>query len=207
MGGAAPDLPSLLQRLETVLDWIDPQLRGSLHRPGAGIALGKVFTPSELGTLHGKQELSKDLQALAERIYKTAKNSIQEQWAEAKRTGKHAELIERWKKRMLRRLPDASSVGADQQTRRDAVESVTEQPSAPPVPVTRATSKKTWVEFRLIDEDGSPVPNAAYKVKLPDGSITEGSLNEKGMVRFDNIDPGQCKITFTEIDAREWQPL
>jgi hypothetical protein len=64
--------------------------------------------------------------------------------------------------------------------------------------------EKTWVAIKLIDKDGKPVPGASYKVKLPDASVVTGALNEKGEVQFDDIDPGQCLITFPEIDAKEW---
>jgi type VI secretion system secreted protein VgrG len=57
----------------------------------------------------------------------------------------------------------------------------------------------------LIDEVGNPVPDAVYKVTLPDGSVETGTLDEKGFVRFDGIDPGQGQITFPEIDAKEWK--
>jgi hypothetical protein len=69
------------------------------------------------------------------------------------------------------------------------------------------TCDLTWVEFELLDIDGNPVPSVAYQVTLPDGSMRNGTLDNQGMVRFDNIDPGQCEITFTDIDGREWQPI
>jgi type VI secretion system secreted protein VgrG len=59
--------------------------------------------------------------------------------------------------------------------------------------------------FRLVDEKGHPVPNASYTVTLPDASIMSGTLDDQGFVRFDDIDPGQCKITFPKIDATEWK--
>jgi hypothetical protein len=65
---------------------------------------------------------------------------------------------------------------------------------------------RSWIEFQLVDEDGNPVPNVKYRVKTPDGSSFDGALNDQGTVRFDNIDPGQCEITFPEIDARQWGP-
>jgi len=66
---------------------------------------------------------------------------------------------------------------------------------------------RSWIEFQLVDEKGKPVPNAKYKVKVPDGSLLEGALNGEGVVRVDNIDPGQCQITFPEIDAAQWEPI
>lgn len=66
---------------------------------------------------------------------------------------------------------------------------------------------RSWVEFQLFDDKGKPVPKAKYKVKIPDGSILDGTLNEEGVVRVDNIDPGQCQITFTEFEGEQWEPL
>lgn len=64
---------------------------------------------------------------------------------------------------------------------------------------------KTWIAVQLIDDRGDPVPNAAYKVTLPDGSIMTGSLDNQGSIRFDEIDPGDCLISFPEIHAKEWK--
>jgi hypothetical protein len=64
---------------------------------------------------------------------------------------------------------------------------------------------KTWVEIRLVDEDGKPVPNQKYTLKLPDGTARNGSLDEHGHARVEQIDPGTCLVSFPEIDAREWK--
>jgi hypothetical protein len=77
-------------------------------------------------------------------------------------------------------------------------------PRAPWTPPARP-KVKTWIAFRLVDDAGKPVPDAAYTVTLPDGSVVTGALDEQGVVRFDEIDPGQCQITFPEIDAKEWK--
>ena len=41
---------------------------------------------------------------------------------------------------------------------------------------------------------------------MPDGSVTTGSLDEKGFARVDGIDPGQVQITFPELDKEAWEP-
>ena len=65
--------------------------------------------------------------------------------------------------------------------------------------------KKSWIEIKLIDEDGNPVAGERYRVTLPDGStLAEGTLDEKGFARVDNIDPGNCKVTFPELDGEVW---
>ena len=67
------------------------------------------------------------------------------------------------------------------------------------------TRTKTWISIRVLDEDGNPVPDVAYSVSLPDGSTMTGSLDDQGFARFDDIDPGQCKVSFPEIHAKEWK--
>ena len=65
-----------------------------------------------------------------------------------------------------------------------------------------------WIEIRLLGEDDSPIPNEAYRIELPDGSVATGYLDEKGLARVENIEtPGNCKITFPELDRDAWEPL
>jgi hypothetical protein len=67
-----------------------------------------------------------------------------------------------------------------------------------------STNKKTWVEFELLDQKGRPVPRARYRLKVTDGSVREGSLDENGRVRVTGLDPGTCDISFLDFDGREW---
>lgn len=65
--------------------------------------------------------------------------------------------------------------------------------------------KKHWIEIELKDDDGNPVPGERYRVTLPDGStLAEGTLDGKGFAKVTNIDPGNCKITFPELDGEIW---
>jgi hypothetical protein len=64
---------------------------------------------------------------------------------------------------------------------------------------------KTWIEIRLVDMDGHPVPNEKYQLKLPDGTMQEGALDAKGHARVEQIDPGDCTVSFPDIDGREWK--
>jgi hypothetical protein len=73
---------------------------------------------------------------------------------------------------------------------------------APPKP----QREKTWIEVQLVNKKGQPVPGARYRLKITDGSIREGKLNENGSVRVPGIDPGMCEITFLDYDAKEWTP-
>jgi type VI secretion system secreted protein VgrG len=65
--------------------------------------------------------------------------------------------------------------------------------------------KKSWIEIVLEDKEGKPVPGEAYRITLPDGTtLAEGSLDEKGFARVDGIDPGNCIVTFPNMDKGTW---
>ncbi len=67
--------------------------------------------------------------------------------------------------------------------------------------------KKNWIEIELLDEGGRPVPGEPYKVTLPDGTtVADGTTDDKGKARVDNIDPGNCIVTFPNIDQDAWEP-
>jgi type VI secretion system secreted protein VgrG len=69
-----------------------------------------------------------------------------------------------------------------------------------------AEEKTHWIEIKLVDEDGKPVPGEEYKVTLPDGStVASGTLDEKGRARVEGIDPGSCKVTFPNLDTSAWR--
>src|SRR5262249_62002654 len=66
--------------------------------------------------------------------------------------------------------------------------------------------KKTdWIEIKLVDQEGKPVPGEKYRVELPDGSTRQGVLNSEGVAWEGNLDPGTCKITFPDLDGTEWR--
>ncbi|HEY3738321.1 MAG TPA: carboxypeptidase-like regulatory domain-containing protein [Bryobacteraceae bacterium] len=76
--------------------------------------------------------------------------------------------------------------------------------SAPPPP--RITPEKTWVDIQLLDPSGNPVPGAKYKLKITDGSVREGTLDDQGRVHVAGLDPGSCTVWFPDYDAKEWRP-
>lgn len=65
--------------------------------------------------------------------------------------------------------------------------------------------KKAWIEIILVDMDGKPVPNVRYRITPPGGSPVEGRLNEHGQAGVYNIDPGNCKVTFPDLDKDAWE--
>ncbi len=74
-------------------------------------------------------------------------------------------------------------------------------------PASEENKDKThWIEINLVDDKGKPVAGEAYKVTLPDGStVADGTLDEKGHARVEHIDPGNCKITFPNLDKDAWK--
>jgi len=65
--------------------------------------------------------------------------------------------------------------------------------------------KKSWIEIEMVGEDNKPIPSEAYRITLPDGSVAEGTLDDKGFARVEGIDPGTCKITFPRLDQEAWE--
>jgi len=66
--------------------------------------------------------------------------------------------------------------------------------------------KTAWIEVELVDEDGEPVPGEGYRITLPDDSVAEGSLDDKGKARVEGFKPGNCKVTFPDLDEDAWKP-
>ena len=76
-----------------------------------------------------------------------------------------------------------------------------------PLKAQQQSQNLTWIEIELIGEDDQPRPGERYRILLPDGSASEGTLDGSGMARVDNIDPGTCVVTFPDLDQGAWQPI
>jgi type VI secretion system secreted protein VgrG len=57
-----------------------------------------------------------------------------------------------------------------------------------------------YIEIKLLDMNGNPVPGERYRVTVPDGRVAEGTLDENGYARVEGFDPGQCRIEFPDMD-------
>jgi type VI secretion system secreted protein VgrG len=57
----------------------------------------------------------------------------------------------------------------------------------------------------LKDDNGKPVPNEPYELKLPNGNLSGGTLNDKGKARVEGIPKGQCEVRFPKRHKSEWR--
>jgi hypothetical protein len=69
----------------------------------------------------------------------------------------------------------------------------------------KESEELVWIEVKLVDQDGVPVAGEAYKVTLPDGKVDSGTLDHEGFVRIEGIPPGDCQVTFPNLDGSSWQ--
>jgi hypothetical protein len=73
-------------------------------------------------------------------------------------------------------------------------------------PSSRPDAELSWVEIELLDEEGLPVAGRSYVLELPDGATRSGSLDSRGRAMVRGIAPGQCKVTFPDLDRDAWSP-
>ncbi|NVB40517.1 hypothetical protein G6O69_21935 [Pseudenhygromyxa sp. WMMC2535] len=63
------------------------------------------------------------------------------------------------------------------------------------------------VAIELLDAEDNPVPFEPFRIRLPDGSIRTGSLDQYGRARITGIrEPGTCQVCFNERDKSNWSP-
>lgn len=76
--------------------------------------------------------------------------------------------------------------------------------STPPSSVVVSPYKKSWIQIKLVDQDGNPVAGEEFSIQLPDGSPVDGYLDGNGFFQITGIDPGTCQVTFPNLDAPDW---
>jgi hypothetical protein len=80
-----------------------------------------------------------------------------------------------------------------------------EQKSEAKEPAKARTPKpKSWVEINLKDAKGDPVAGERYRIKLPDGSIQDGTLDAFGHAEYYEINRGSCEVSFPDLEDEEW---
>lgn len=71
-------------------------------------------------------------------------------------------------------------------------------------PVEKPKEKKAWIEIILVDMEGKPMSGVKYRITPPGGTPKEGRLNQHGQAGLYEIEPGNCKVTFPDLDKEAW---
>ena len=67
--------------------------------------------------------------------------------------------------------------------------------------------KTSWIEIELVGEDKEGIPGEKYRITLPDDSVAEGTLDEKGLARVEGFEKGTCKVCFPNLDKEAWEKI
>jgi hypothetical protein len=83
------------------------------------------------------------------------------------------------------------------------------KPFKPPTEEEKEEKKEelSWIEIELVGEDDEPIPGEKYKITLPDDSVAEGTLDEKGAARVEGFEKGTCKVCFPDLDKEAWEKI
>ena len=65
--------------------------------------------------------------------------------------------------------------------------------------------KPDWIGIELTGRDGAPIPGEPFTLTVGDGAPVTGSLDARGRIRIEGVDPGSYKVTFPQLDAKEWK--
>lgn len=68
-----------------------------------------------------------------------------------------------------------------------------------PGPGPKDDPKKTWIEIRLVDANGDPIPDEEFILHCPDGTAKKGKLDPKGRKRYEGVEPGEYTVSFPDI--------
>lgn len=71
----------------------------------------------------------------------------------------------------------------------------------------RPPVEKSWIEIYLRDMEGQPIPGKKYRIKLPEGTIEEGTLDSAGHAERYGINKGTCQVCFPEYDSESWERI
>jgi hypothetical protein len=62
----------------------------------------------------------------------------------------------------------------------------------------------TWIEVLVVDEADEPVAGIEYEIELSDGRVRRGRTSEHGILRYDGMPPGSCKVKLLSVEAKGW---
>jgi len=63
----------------------------------------------------------------------------------------------------------------------------------------------TWIEIELVDQDKEPIANERYVIETSDGRKIQGTTNASGKAREEGVVPGDCKVSFPDLEGNSWK--
>jgi hypothetical protein len=61
-----------------------------------------------------------------------------------------------------------------------------------------------WIEVLVVDDENQPVAGVEYEIELSDGRVQRGRTSEHGILRYEDMPEGSCKVRLLSVDARGW---
>lgn len=58
---------------------------------------------------------------------------------------------------------------------------------------------RDWIEIKLKDEEGNPVANEAYILRLSNGTVRQGNLDANGYKKEEKVPPGEYQVEFPNL--------
>ncbi|ALM52436.1 type VI secretion system Vgr family protein [Halomonas huangheensis] len=55
-----------------------------------------------------------------------------------------------------------------------------------------------WLEFEHLDGDLQPIPHTPYRAVLSDNTVREGTLDDQGFARLENVPPGRAEVRYLD---------
>lgn len=63
---------------------------------------------------------------------------------------------------------------------------------------------ETWVEVLVVDDANRPMAGVEYEIELSDGRVERGRTDEHGILRYEDLPSGSCKVRLLDVDASGW---
>lgn len=73
--------------------------------------------------------------------------------------------------------------------------------------VVGCTRGRSAIEIELVDDQGEPVADERYEIRLANGKVRRGKTDANGVALVDAIPDGECDIGFPDLDAALVKPL
>lgn len=190
--------------------WILPGC-GSRYRIVQGWELQPAHRPRAVSAALVAPLLDRWLSSCSDQVLQDMGRSLGDVWSSGRTVLDQAEYRQRLKQRLAQAFRRGELVALVLEERgtpegpwaSSGPTEVRAQPSSQPPPLKK--KDQTFIAIRMRGEDGQPVPAVRYRITLPDGSAQEGLLDDQGSARIDGIQPGQCEVTFPELDGSAWR--